>query len=60
MRVAVFSNYRCTYQAHKSMSAAFTVAYRAGCVMGFGLTSLALLVLTILIALYTNLYVQDY
>ncbi len=28
--------------------------------MGFGLTSLGLLVLTILITLYTNLYVENY
>lgn len=38
----------------------FSVAYRAGCVMGFTLTSLGLLVLAILIAVYTNLYIVDY
>jgi H+-translocating diphosphatase len=59
MRVAVFSNYRCTYQAQKSMTAGFIVAYRAGCVMGFCLTSLGLLVLTVLITIYTNLYLDD-
>jgi len=60
MRVAVFSNYRCAFKAKTSMSAAFSVAYRAGCVMGFGLTSLGLLVLVLLIALYTNIYVVEY
>jgi len=42
------------------MSAAFSVAYRAGSVMGFALTSLGLLVLTVLISLYINLFVKDY
>lgn len=42
------------------MGDAFSVAYRAGCVMGFTLTSLGLLVLTILIAIYTNIYVEKY
>lgn len=42
------------------MAKAFHVAYRGGCVMGFALTSLGLFVLTLLITLYTNLYVEDY
>lgn len=42
------------------MSDAFSVAFRAGAVMGFGLTSLGLLNLTIMIAFYTNLYVTEY
>jgi Na+/H+-translocating membrane pyrophosphatase len=42
------------------MSAAFLVAFRGGCVMGFALTSLGLLVLTLLITLYTNIYVSEY
>lgn len=61
MRVAVFSNYRTAFEASKQMTKGFSVAYRAGCVMGFTLTSLGLLVITILIAVYTNLYVDtDY
>jgi len=65
MRVATFSNYRCTYSAkfgstENGLSEAFNVAYRAGCVMGFGLVSFALLVLTILLAIYINWYVQSY
>jgi Na+/H+-translocating membrane pyrophosphatase len=42
------------------MSSAFLVAFRGGCVMGFALTSLGLLVLTLLITLYTNLYIEQY
>jgi len=60
MRVATFSNYRCAYSAQNSMTEAFEVAYRAGCVMGFALVSFALLVLTLLLALYINWYVTDF
>lgn len=60
MRVAVFSNYRTTFKAQESMSDAFHVAYRAGCVMGFSLTSLGCLVLALLIAVYTNTYIEKY
>lgn len=59
MRVAVFSNYRTAFEASKQMSRGFSVAYRAGSVMGFTLTSLGLLVLAILIAIYTNLYIDS-
>lgn len=60
MRVATFSNYRCAFAAQHTMTAAFKVAYRAGCVMGFGLTSFALLMITIILAIYINWYVQAY
>lgn len=39
------------------MTDAFAVAYRAGCVMGFALVSLALLSLTILMGIYINWFV---
>lgn len=42
------------------MSEAFAVAYRAGCVMGFGLVSFALLVITAILALYINWFITDY
>lgn len=42
------------------MAKAFHIAYSGGCVMGFALTSLGLCVLTLLITVYTNLYVSDY
>jgi inorganic pyrophosphatase len=35
-----------------SLQSAFNVAFRGGCVMGFCLVSLALMVLTILIIIY--------
>ena len=52
MSVAVRSNYRTAFMARHNLAPAFKVAFRAGCVMGFVLTSLALLVLTILIACF--------
>jgi len=61
MRVATFSNYRCAFAAwHHNMSSAFNVAYRAGCVMGFTLVSLGLLVLTLIIIVYQNHYLEKY
>jgi len=60
MRVAVFSNYRCAYKAQTSMTGSFGVAYRAGCVMGFTLTSLENLILLSIIILYKNYYVNEY
>ena len=52
MGVAVRSNFRTAFEARNQLAPAFKVAFRAGCVMGFILSSLALLVLTILIALF--------
>lgn len=55
MQIATFTNTRVAYTAQFSLAEAFIVAYRAGCVMGFALTSLALLILTILIAAYREM-----
>jgi Na+/H+-translocating membrane pyrophosphatase len=52
MQIATFTNTKVAYMAQSSLEEGFKVAYRAGCVMGFFLTSLGLLVLTILIAIY--------
>lgn len=60
MRVATFSNYKCAYCAQISMTDAFAVAYRAGCVMGFALVSFALLVITLIMAVYINWFITDY
>lgn len=49
MRIAVYSNSRTAYKAMTSLSEAFRVAYRAGCVMGFFLTGVGLFVLVIII-----------
>ena len=43
MVIATRTNYRVTYCAYNSLSEAFKVAYKAGCVMGFALVSLGLL-----------------
>jgi len=60
MMVAVFSNARTTISAMKEGSAgwteSFNTAFRAGGVMGFALTSLALLVLYIVIVCFEMFY----
>jgi H+-translocating diphosphatase len=59
MMIATASNVRVTYLAAlnkdnkpESMRTAFNVAFRGGCVMGFFLVSLALLILTLMIIVY--------
>jgi H(+)-translocating pyrophosphatase len=52
MVIATRTNYRVTFCAYNSLGSAFRTAYRAGCVMGFALVSLGLLILTVLIVLY--------
>ncbi|CAM9406892.1 unnamed protein product [Chrysoparadoxa australica] len=53
MKVAVFSNVRTTIGAQQSgWSAAFNVAFRAGGVMGYALTSLAIVVLYVALSGY--------
>lgn len=52
MVVATRTNYRVTFCAYNSLASAFRTAYKAGCVMGFALVSLGLLILTVLIVLY--------
>jgi inorganic pyrophosphatase len=54
MKIATFSNYRTTFSAKHSLGSAFKTAYRAGCVMGFTLVSISMLVLLTLIILYKN------
>ena len=43
MVIATRTNYRVTYCAYGSLSAAFKTAYKAGCAMGFALVSIGLL-----------------
>lgn len=52
MKIATYSNYRTTLMAKKSLGAAFTTAYRAGCVMGFVLVSVSMFILLVLILVY--------
>jgi len=59
MQIATFTNTRVAYIAQSSLDEAFKVAFRAGCVMGFSLTSLGLLVLAILMAIYREMGIVD-
>jgi len=52
MKIATYANSRTSYSAVTSLGDAFKVAFRAGCVMGFSLTSLGLLNLTIIISIF--------
>jgi Na+/H+-translocating membrane pyrophosphatase len=54
MKIATFSNYRTTISAKTSLGHAFKTAYRAGCVMGFTLVSVSIMVLMVLILVYKN------
>lgn len=49
MQIATFSNYRTTLAAKTSLGAAFKTAFRAGCVMGFTLVAVSMIVLLVLI-----------
>lgn len=55
MQVATYSNYRTTLAAKTSLGAAFKTAFRAGCVMGFTLVSVSMIVLLILIEIYKKM-----
>lgn len=55
MKIATYSNYRTTIMARNSLGAAFTTAYRAGCVMGFVLVSFSMFILLALILFYKSL-----
>jgi H+-translocating diphosphatase len=54
MKIAVKSNYRTTYMAMTSLSDAFKTAFRAGCVMGFSMISISLLILITLFEIYKS------
>lgn len=55
MRIATFANYRTTSCAKTSLGFAFKTAFRAGCVIGFTLVSLAMAILLVLILVYKHL-----
>lgn len=55
MRIATFANCRTTITAKSSLGYAFKTAYRAGCVMGFTLVSVSMIVLLILILVYKSM-----
>ena len=52
MKIATFANCRTTITAKNSIGYAFKTAFRAGCVMGFTLVSISMMVLLILIIVY--------
>ena len=60
MAMATRTNYKVTYCAVSGMAGAFKTAYRAGCVMGFALVSLGLLILTTVIVLYNRFMNNPY
>lgn len=56
MMIAVKANFRTTFKAINSLAEAFDTAFRAGCVMGFSMISLSLLILISLFEIYQSLY----
>ncbi len=66
MRIAVYTNVRCTKECASSIGEGFIVAYRGGQVLGFVLVSLTILILCLLIVTYEHFYIsgtasyQDY
>lgn len=58
--VATFANARVTLEARRSVDRAFATAFRAGSVMGFLLTSIALVVLFLLLCVYREIYGGDW
>ena len=59
MKIAVAANYRTTYKAMSSLEAAFTTAFRAGCVMGFSSVGIGLGVLLTIILVYMSVFKPD-
>mmetsp|Transcript_21521 Transcript_21521/g.36910 ORF Transcript_21521/g.36910 Transcript_21521/m.36910 type:complete len:731 (-) Transcript_21521:671-2863(-) len=60
MRIAVYANVRTAKQATIGIGEAFVCAVKAGCVMGFALVSIGLLVLYALILVYRNHFQEDH
>ena len=56
MKIAVKSNFRTTFKAIDSLAEAFKTAFRAGCVMGFSMISLSLLILITLFEAYKSTF----
>ena len=60
MKIATYANARTALEARKGVCEAFVVAFRAGAVMGFFLTSLGLLVLWITVAVFKLSFGDDW
>ena len=59
MGVATSSNYRTTLEAKQGIGRAFNCAYRAGCVIGFTIVSISMMVLMIIILVYKGLFNRE-
>jgi H(+)-translocating pyrophosphatase len=59
MKVATYSNFRTTLEAKISLGRAFKIAFRAGCVIGFTLVSIAMMVLMGIIMIYKNNFLLE-
>merc|ERR1711976_1082126 len=63
MTIAVDANFRVAYMAslkEDGLWKAFQTAYRAGCVMGFGLVGISLLVLNTLMIVFITIYTPGF
>ena len=60
MKIATKTNIRTAYKACYSMGDAFNVAYLGGCVMGFFLVSISIIVLCTLILIYKAIHFGDH
>jgi len=56
MKIAVIANFRTTYKAIESLESAFSCAYSAGCVMGFGMVSVSLIILVTIMLVYISVF----
>ena len=56
MAIAVKANFRTAFKAIDSLEEAFVTAFRAGCVMGFSMISLSLVILVTLLEIYKLFY----
>ena len=59
MGVATSFNYRTTLEAKHSLGRAFNCAYRAGCVIGFTIVSISMMVLMIIILIYKDMFNRE-
>jgi len=60
MRIAVFANSRTCVGAARGWGPAFVTAFKAGCVMGFALVSIGVLVLYIMVNFFRLYYTEIY
>lgn len=54
MKIAVYTNVRCTHECWKDLSSGYDVAIRGGCVMGLSLVSVGVLALYALVKVFTD------